>query len=538
MKLCVSLLTAAGLFVSATISSAQEAMRPLVTVSVKNHRALVDAAAGLLNAVEPGKGDSLDQDSRDELGSPDLAGIDANRPWQIALWFKGMGVPPVLATYVPVSDFDAFEKGLRPGKLLRGGQNQNEIISAGGHAIVIHRKDGNAGVADSDRAAVRRWEQSVSKAEPHALHLNLGMDDAVRMQVVSTLAFGKIMLSQTFENPQFAGQSGFNPVAMKDIIGIYFQIVEGVVQGLEQLHVEVDVTSENIAIHKRVIPLAGTDLAEWLRPGKGGLQTLVPFMDPEAPLAVAARLTAGPGALEFMKKAIRLGFQMQNLNEDETTLERTDELMQAMLPMAFAGSIDLDDGYQFGAVYEIPGTEPAKVYGQLLDWLDNVMPGQVGKDKMYSSFTLKRGAQRIGDVSVDHASIGINPDSPALQSPQQKAVFEKMWPGGKMEIDYALKANRLHIAAGMALEKVMTPRNAPQQLAVDPETVLMGHANLAALLKGTLSSNPLVPPQTQAKFKQLDPKGLSIPFKVNVDGQLKSESRIPLKLISALSRLQ
>lgn len=538
MKLCVSLAAAVGIFASATILSAQEAVRPLLTVSVKNHSALLKAAAALVNAVEPGKGDTLDKEFRNELGSPDLAGIDANRPWQIALWFKGMGVPPVFATYVPVSDFEAFEKGLLPGKLLRGKQNQNEIVSAGGHAIVIHRNDGNAAIAADDRASVRRWEQSVPKSETHALHLNLGMDDAVRLQVISTLAFGKMMLGQTFSNPQFTNQGGFNPAAMTEMIGLYFQILEGVVKGLDQLHVEADVTAEHIALFKRVTPLADTDLSEWLRPGKGGLEKLVPFLDPEAPITFAARVGAGPGALDFMKKAMRLGFQMQNQAEDEATVQRTDELMKAMLPMAFAGSIRLDDGYRFGGVYEIPGNDAAKVYGQLLDWMNSIMEKQVGKDKMYSSFALKRGVRKIGEIGVDHASIGINMDSPAFQSPQQKEVLERMWPGGKFEVEYALKGNRLHMAAGTTLEKVMTPSNAPQALAVDPETASVGHINIAALMKGTIASNPLLPPQMQAKFKQLDPKGLSIPFKVNVDGQLKSEARIPIKLVSALGQLR
>lgn len=538
MRLSVTLVAAIAIAVSSTVTIAQEALRPLLTISIKNHRTFATEAARLVNAIEPGKGDSMEQEFRDELGSPELAGIDDSRPWQFAVWFKGMGVPPVLATYIPVTDFAAFESGLQPGKILRGKQNQNQIVSAGKNAIVIHRKDADAAISESDRASIQKSAESVSASEAHTIHLNLQMDDAVRMQVMSTLAMGKMMIDQTFSNPQFANQGGFNPAAMSEMVGLYFQMIEGTVQGLARLDVEADVTPENIVIYKRVTPVAGSDLAEWLGRAEGGLAAVTPFLDPKAPMAFAMRLNAGPGALEFMKKAVRLSFQMQNQTEDEETVRQTDELMRALLPMVFAGSIGFEKGYQFAGVYEIPGGDTAKTYGQLLDWMKLLMDLQVGSDKMYSSFELKRGARKIGDVAVDRATIGLNLESPAFQSPQQKKMLETMWPGGKMQIEYALKESRLYMATGDSIEKSMTPFSTSPILEVDSETVLAGHVNLVALVKGTLSPNPLVPAEVQDKFRQLDPAGLAMRFKVNVDGRLKSESRIPLKLLSALGQLR
>ena len=61
------------------------------------------------------------------------------------------------------------------------------------------------------------------------------MVDAVRMQILSTLGIGRMMLEQTFSSPQFANQGGFNPAAMREMVGLYFQMIEGTVKGLDRI---------------------------------------------------------------------------------------------------------------------------------------------------------------------------------------------------------------------------------------------------------------------------------------------------------------
>jgi hypothetical protein len=538
MKYAILLAVLLGFCAAPDALHAQAPSSPLVTLSIGSQKALLEQASRLVRTVEPDQADSLRSEFAKMLGTPELAGIDAERPWQFALWFKGMESEPIMASYIPVTDFNVFKSGLTANGLLADAGRGNAILSSGSFAIVVHGDTSRTKLAPDDMAAVQKWVDSVPKSEAHTVHLKLELVDSIREQALGMLAMGRMMLLGSV--PASApGESGLNPAAMTAMLGLYIDMIEGAIKGLDQLEVEMDVTQDHMNLFKSVSAVPGSDLAGWLRPGGRSLSSLGGFLDPNAAVAFASRLQAGPGAVDFLKKASRLGFEMQNQTIDEQSLRRADELFAVLLPMNVAGSVWLDGGYRASGVGEIPGDQPAVTYSQILDWLEGIMKSQVGPEKIYSRFDLQRGIRNIGEVPVDRLTLMLNLEAPALKAaPQQRDVLESMWPGGKMEVEYALSGNSLHMAAGIPMEQAIVPRSGSTWLSMDPQTVLVGHYNLVALLKGNGASMRFLPPDLLGKFKKLDPTGSTAPFRVNVDGGLKAETRIPLRVLSTLSQLQ
>ncbi len=538
MKYVILLVALFGFCAAPGALHAQGSASPLVTISISSQKALLEQASRLVRTVEPDQADSLRSEFAKMLGTPELAGIDVGRPWQFAFWFKGMESEPIMASYIPVTDFNVFKRGLTADGILADAGSNNAILSSGGFAIVVLGDYSKTKLAPDDMAAVQKWVASVPKSEAHTVHLKLALVDSIREQALGMLAMGRMMLLGSVAPPP-GTESSFNPAAMTAMLGLYIDMIEGAIKGLDQLEVELDVTQDHIALFKSVSAVTGSDLAGWLTPGGRSLSSLGGFLNPNAAVAFASRLQAGPGAVEFLKKASRLGFEMQNQTLDEASLKRADELFQVLLPMNVAGSVWLDGGYRASGVGEIPGDQPAVTYSQILDWLEGIMKSQVGPERIYSGFDLQRGTRKMDTIPVDRLTLTLNLEAPALKAaPQQRDVLESMWPGGKMEVEYALSGNRLHMAAGIPMEQAITPQGGATILSIDPQTVLVGHYNLVALFKGYGASMAFLPPDLLEKFKKLDPAGNAAPFRVNVDGGLKAETRIPLRLLSTLSQLQ
>ena len=234
-SLIVAVLTAG--FLSSTALAAQS---PLVTLTIKNHENLISSVAKVAEAARPGMGPMTAGMVPAFLGSPQLAGVDAERPWQLTLWWKGQGVEPTGAIYVPVTDLDAFKAGLSPGILL-GGKGQTTIAEKNGYAILY---DGNQkGFTDLDRDTILGWKVQPSKFKNRAINIHLAPNDEVRREIVQGLNTGKsaVMGGIKMGLQNAPNSAAINPDGMVEIMEIYFSLIEEVMRGFSQLDLGLNV---------------------------------------------------------------------------------------------------------------------------------------------------------------------------------------------------------------------------------------------------------------------------------------------------------
>ena len=110
-----------------------------------------------------------------------------------------------------------------------------------------------------------------------------------------------------------------------------------------------------------------------------------------------------------------------------------------------------------------------------------------------------------------------------------------------MEFDYATKGNRLYLANPdrMAALLEAVPRPQPRTgLGATGSTVLVGRANLLALIKQMIAVNPMLPAHLRENAERINPEGGDIRFRVNLDGGLSSDAEIPLKIFEAFRQFQ
>jgi hypothetical protein len=163
------------------------------------------------------------------------------------------------------------------------------------------------------------------------------------------------------------------------------------------------------------------------------------------------------------------------------------------------------------------------------------MQGMVGPEKIYASSELKEKHHVLDGISIDRFTMVMNTNGPLFSMPGQQEQMQAMWPGGKMEFDYALKGNQLFLSSPERMKDLLAGQgSAGAQPAGDPvgaSTTAAGYMNLIQLMKFSMAANPMLPETVKKQFAQLNAEGTSLEFRVQVDRQLNSKLHLPLKLI-------
>ena len=172
-------------------------------------------------------------------------------------------------------------------------------------------------------------------------------------------------------------------------------------------------------------------------------------------------------------------------------------------------------------------------------YLQTSMSSIAGESKPYKSIQFEEAKRTVGGVSVDRATMEFNLESPLYQAPQQRQMIESLWPGAKMELEYAVKGNLLFLAAPSLMESLLatSPSAASKPASLTPNTMVWGRINILQLLPMMMKANPMVPEEVKQRFEGLDPAGTDVIFQLDLDGALKGEASVPLKLLQAISKV-
>jgi hypothetical protein len=524
------------------VASAPAATPPSARLTVRSYADLTNAITQIVSKVSPEEGEDPTEDLRDELGLSNCEALDTKRPWELAFWYGGSPSQMVLAAKLPTKDIKAFKAALDEDGALRS-QGHEWTQLEGGVGLILFLREADS-LSDDEKAALAAWKAEALQPPAHGLaELTLNLSDTVRDQAVGALAMVKMFASQAIAAQGSGANGGFNPAALSGLLDLYLDLVETMVKGLQEYKVALDVTAEALTAEGSMSAKPGTDLAHWLqKPDDAVTAQDLAFVDPDACFSFAGYMGKDPALLKIMGRLVRLPFAMRNVETNGATVKELMGMLEQMLPTAFAGSVDLKDGLSVAGACRFPRADAAEVYARMKQACTNASAFQnlVGKDKMYSAVSVAEKHEVINGVSVDRFSATVNTNSPFFDKAAQKEAFQKFFPGGKWELDYAVKDGRLLMASAGKMKDLLAlaggKSSAKRSVKLEEGTCLVGYVNLPGAFQQLAKVLPDVPSDAQETLSKLDTQGTAIEFSVSLDQTKRFRERVPLKCLEQLGR--
>jgi hypothetical protein len=537
MKLTKNVLAWAAIL-SASLAAAAD--QPLARLSVRSYTDLTNAISRLATAINPSQAQDPVLQFSLAMGLTNLATLDTQRPWEIALWHGGTAELPLLAVKVPARNVAKFKDALSPGGMLRS-KAQDWLQLTNDTSLILFSKPDS--LSDSQKSALEEWKLQPMTPPAPLVELKLSLNEPLRLQALGMLPIGKMSAAQALASRSAQTPNAFNPAAIEGMVSVFFDTVQTVVAGLQDVTLGIDLSSDALIVQKSVSAKPGTDLAKWLQKPAGQVTAQdLNWAASDSSVSFAAFFGKDPALLKLAQKMIQLGFQMQNVETNGPAAKDLDLLMAKCLPVILAGSMDFKDTFAFAGAYRFPGSKVADTYAEIRRFLTNSFQGFVGEGKMYSAASLLEKHHMLNGIQVDRFTMTINADFPLFKAPGQKEQLALMWPNGKMEIDYAIKDDHLLIATRDRMNELLRPPGADsiRKPAFKPGegTLLAGSINLLALVGPMSAANPAIPDGVKERLAKLDAQGTGIEFQVRADQQLFASARIPLKLLRELGRLK
>ena len=520
------------------LSSALAGARPAAEVTFKSFSELSAAINRVATAVSPNTPADTAQQLGALMGLTNLDALDTTHPWAFAAWYPEVGGDPLFIIKGPFTNLMQFKASLAPESFLRK-TAKDWTQSEGGLGSIVLGETNH--VSEGDLAEVAKWKAEAIQPPKKTIELDGRLSDPLRAQLKGLLSSVRESFVQTVTNQALAA-SGANPKAMADVFSAYFELFETFVNGFSELKLGLDATPDAIVVDELITAKPGSDLAKWMQPPANSITAAdLTGIDPEASFGLAAYLGNSDSLVKLVKKFTALGLQMQNVETNDALSKDFDALFVKMLPMKFAGSASFKDQFTFSGAYSFPAGNAADAYAQVKALFNGSFKSQVGKDKLYSAATIAEKHHTVAGVDVDRVSLTLNLDNPMFQAPGQKEQLETLWPGGKMDLDYAIKDGRLFVAStsGSQMQDLLEGKFVGQaSLAPENGTCLAGYVNLLELLKRFAQATGMLPDEMKAKLAKLDTLKTSIGFQMSLDNQMHATTRVPMKLIRELGRLQ
>jgi len=474
-----------------------------VTLTVQSYRALTNAVIRVVDTVAPGAAEMWLADLRAGLGLSELKGIDLDRPWQMAVWIEGIQGAPSISVRIPTTNFEAFKAGLSSDSVLRGFGQPNAVQSAGDYANIWLQMGQTSGQSQANHSA---WNPEDLAQASTVLGLEIKPGEPLREQMIAGLGMARMMIMGTMMQ-QGQNVPGVDAQVMGELMGAYFDVFQTGLRGLETLQIGLDLKADALAVTETVVAKADSELASWLDAGQGSLESVMPAVRMDQPLAIAMRWDKASAFMPTLKKFARLGLQLQGAAVSEAAVKEMDELIDAAVPLRFGGSMEFKEGFVFSGMYEFPGRDLGRVYELMRGYVEGAMQQQVGDNQLYRSIQFTEAARKVNGLPVDRLTMEINLDAPLYQMPGQKEMIERMWPGGKMMIDQARQANRLLV-------------------------------NILQLLPAVLQGNPMVPEEVATQLRRADSAGTEVSVQVDViRSGIQARSIVPLKLFQSVAQV-
>jgi hypothetical protein len=520
---------------SLVLTRAFAAAPPPITITIKSYQALETATKTIIETVTPGGGDEAVEGLRGELGLSEIKGIDQTRPWQAVIWIESTSADPSVSVRIPVSSYADFRESLHLDEFPPDESQVRSINQVGDYAVIWIEE---AGTSDAVKSAQAAWQPGQFGPLNQIVKIDITPGDALRTELLQTMGLGRMIVTGALAGLDPATMPGVNPKALGELMGFYFDTVETGITGVETLSLGLNVDKGNLMITETVSATSGSELAKWLAGSTGSLDGVLPYAASSAQASFAMRFGNNLDVMPLLKKVMGLSMQMQVGGADPQVIQETETLIDATLPVQFAGTVDFSAGINFGGAYEFPGRNANEVYALFKTYIKGPMQSQAGADKPYQEISFKEAARNVGGNSIDRVTMVFNLDAPIYQAPGQKEMIESMWKDGKLVFDYAVVGERMLVGTPESIDALLAVSGRDSVKPVLPlgkDTVAYGRVNLLELIPAFLMANPMFPEEAKEKLKNLNAAGTDVSFKVDLNGALHSETAFPLKFISAIA---
>ncbi len=515
---------------------------PPVSVTIQSYEDLEADFKRVVNRLKPGSADEAWEEFRREMKIDDIAdlkGIDLTRPWQAAIWWEIAEKSPGMSFRLPVLDFESFRASLEAVA-----DEDVSIRQVGGYANVwVEGEDSPAAAKERHDA----WTPAQLRDPQKTIEVAVHFPEAIRQSVLQMIGMGKMAITGGLGSVPDGGIPGINPRALVELIGIYFEVAEMGIQGVKTLELHLGVEQEVLEIGKKVTAKADSELASWMKPVDGSLESVLPFLHSEAAMAFAMQFVDNPSMMSKVKKLTRLSFEMQGTEREDPAIRGLEKLLDAAIPMVFANSSDFTDGMQFGGVYRFPGRDSEAIYQMVIQYVNGPLQSQVGDKKMYKTLSLKKDHREVNGVSVDRFFMEMNWDSPMYRlqlqnaSEQEREMVEKMREQfGKMEFDLAQKGGNLFVGSPQVFDELLrrdSTDSPPSGIPSGPRTFACGKVNVFKFMSMILGANPFIPEEAKRRLQNLDVDGTDIAFNVELDNAVQAQVAVPLKVFSTIAKI-
>ncbi len=516
------------------------AAEPFVTITAKNYPAWVETAAEFLSTVEPGKDHQakLEKSLRQSVGSSTFAGLDSDKPWQLAVWQKGMMQKPLSVIYAPVRDYDAYVRDRDPDAFSKNGHT---ALDGKSHAIIVMEDANQEPLTDAWKDELLAYAPKVTGKSEDWVRMDLNMNDEIRMQFTQGLAFAKMFTASMSKvdgpdgNPAKGLPPGYDPAALGQLLALYISLAEIVVQGLDELGVGLNFSDGELAIVENISATPSSEFAGWLKNNGMNVSSVVDKLDWDSPMAIAYALNDIPKIKEVFTKATVLGYKLQGMEADPALMEKMDDFIDTMLPIVTGVSLDAGKGLAFGAVYQMPGKSPEVLHEKIREITTDMMPLMSGEGKSYKSMKYTENVRKIGGVDVSEMEMVLNLDLPMYQAPGQKEGIEAMMPGGKMSMEMARKADMFYIASKGSLDKTLKIKGAKPPVTVGDTTVMAGAVNLVQMIRVFAGPNPMVPQQFKDAIQTMSDENATMTFSGDMDKELTIKVNVPVGVFGKIA---
>ena len=516
--------------------------QPLVKFTVRSYNDVNNIISTFAKNLNPKSTKDYALEFSNQLGVTNLTTFNPQKSWEVAVWYEGGISSPLIALKGPIKDISEFKDSLNPdGNLRKQGKEWSQLENGVGLITFGNLKpDDLSDAAKKEFAELDQWKKEPLPSPGKMVELNLNLSEPIRQQLSGFIGIGRMSLIQSMNSAQSI--PGGNPKAMTEIFNAYFDFINVVVAGFQDLKLAADVQPEALIIDKRLTAKPGSELAQWMqKPANPITATELSGLDSDAFLSFAGSIGKNESMMKWMDKFTMLGFQMQSSETNETDIKEIHALLEKCLPMKFAGSAYMKDKLTFTGSYRFPASKASDVYSEMKQFLNSSFKKQVGEGKIYSSAELVEKHHTENGIPVDRFSATINMKHPLYSMPGQKEQLEAFWPGGKLEFDYAVKNDQLFFASAGQMKSLLENNNktAPKfAFKLEDGTCLAGYFNFLSMVSRITQANPMFPEEMKQKLSKLDSKGSSIEYQMSIDKQMHSETRIPMKIVRELGSLK
>lgn len=529
MQKFTAFLSLSTLVLASAATSFAERSGPMVTIDIKNYETLLADTGAIMTAA--GQDASMAQiQMQGMLGAELLGLIDHSEPWHAAVWMDSLEQSPVFSVALPIADFEAFEVAVQTSMIGMLGAKYWEV----GDRVVLYGGTPGEVVPDLLGARIVAYVSGLERAPVDTIEIGFELDDEIRAAAVAGLALPKAQMMAAFEEPG-ADAAGMPPETMKGIMEGYFTFYETMLMDTDRVNLGINISDGDLSFSSEITPVSGSGFADFVASQNIDLTDLAASADWSSDMAMVVGMGDLPEAWQpLIDSSMKSLMPLYGLG-DEAAAEWA-ETMQATLPFKGVYNMNFKDGMTFTAFYEILDSPSAEVYEKWLTITEEAALGEDAAMSYYSGVKIEKAFRTLNGHPVDRIEMVMNPEHPSMQMPEQQAMMDQLFEGGKVVYEMTLVGDRIYMATEGELEGAFKSKGADSApVEINANTRLVGTMDFASIFRmgASFAGEP-----ASAAFDNMGAKDSQITYSIEANESLVFKSALPLGIIEAFSGLE